>query len=113
MFRKRDRRGGAPAEVLAGSSASHVHAQPEFFHIGFEMMVKGSIIERRSGPVRQFGVTVNGSTRLVTSGDTVDRRTYDALLVAGAIRPKTPPKPSRPASTPPPLPLAADQDAEE
>ncbi len=53
------------------------------------MMLKGSVHKRRKGPVRQYGVTVNGSTRLVTSGDTVDRETYQALLAAGAIRPAT------------------------
>ena len=51
------------------------------------MMLKGSIYRRRKEVVRQFGVTVNGSTRLVTSGDTVDLDTYEALLAAGALRP--------------------------
>jgi hypothetical protein len=60
------------------------------FHIDFDMMLKGSIYQRRKGPVRQFGVTVNGATRLVTSGDTVDLDTYNALLAAGAIRPVAP-----------------------
>jgi hypothetical protein len=58
----------------------------EFYTIDFDMMVKGSIYKRRSGLIRQFGVTVNGATRLVTSGDTVDRATYRALLKAGALR---------------------------
>lgn len=51
------------------------------------MMTKGSIVKRRRETVRQFGVTVNGSTRLVTSGDTVDAATYNALLAAQALRP--------------------------
>lgn len=51
------------------------------------MMLKGSIYQRRKQTVRQFGVTVNGATRLVTSGEVVDRQTYDALVAAGAIRP--------------------------
>ncbi len=58
----------------------------EFYTIDFDMMVKGSIYKRRNGMVRQFGVTVNGSTRLVTSGDVVDRATYRALLQAGAVK---------------------------
>ncbi|MEX2016158.1 MAG: hypothetical protein WD873_05925 [Candidatus Hydrogenedentales bacterium] len=58
------------------------------FHISYEMMVKGFVYKRRTGLVRQFGVTVNGATRLVTSGDVVDRPTYDALVAAGVIRPK-------------------------
>lgn len=59
-------------------------------------MQKGFLYKRRSGMVRQFGVTVRGATRLVTSGDWVDRETYEALVRAGAIRPavaeKTPEK---------------------
>lgn len=51
------------------------------------MMLKGSLYERKGGVVRQATVTVDGATRLVTSGDRIDRRTYDALVVAGAISP--------------------------
>ncbi|HIJ74419.1 MAG TPA: hypothetical protein HPP83_09990 [Candidatus Hydrogenedentes bacterium] len=51
------------------------------------MMLKGSVYQRRNGPVRQFGVTVRGSTRVVTSGEVVDRETYLALIAANAIRP--------------------------
>jgi hypothetical protein len=51
------------------------------------MMLKGSVYMRRGKPIRQFGVTVGGSTRLVTSGDVVDEETYAALIAAGAIRP--------------------------
>ena len=57
------------------------------FRIDFDMMLKGNICKRRRELVRQFGVTVNGSTRLVTSGDLVDLDTYRALLAAGTIRP--------------------------
>lgn len=57
------------------------------YPIEFDAMLKGSIHKRGSGEVRQFGVTVDGSTRLVTSGDVVDRKTYEALLSAGAVRP--------------------------
>ena len=65
--------------------------------IEFDMMLKGSVYRRRGGNVRQFGVTVHGATRLVTSGDLVDRSTYEALLVAGAIRPAAPPQKPDPA----------------
>lgn len=51
------------------------------------MMLKGSIYQRRRGPVRQYGVTVNGSTRLVTSGEWVDEETLHALVAAGVVRP--------------------------
>lgn len=69
--------------------------------IDFDMMLKGSVYDRPSGRVRQFGVTVDGSTRVITSGDFVDRETYDALLKAGAIRPKSE-VPTPDASLPPP-----------
>jgi len=55
------------------------------FRIDFEMMRKGHIVNRGSKKVRQIGVTVNGSTRLVTSGDMVDQATYEALMRAGII----------------------------
>jgi hypothetical protein len=61
------------------------------FRIDFDMMLKGSIYKRRKAVVRQYGVTVNGSTKLVTSGDIVDLATYKALLAAGAIRLAPPP----------------------
>jgi len=81
LFRKRQRRGaGAPASEAPGQA-------PQLYRIDFDMMLKGSTCRRRREVVRQFGVTVNGATRLVTSGDVVDRETYYALLAAGAIRP--------------------------
>lgn len=62
--------------------------EPGFHRIDFDMMVKGNIYKRRSGDVRQYGVTVNGATRLVTSGDVVDNDTFNALVAAGVVRPK-------------------------
>lgn len=61
--------------------------QPEVFRIDYDMMLKGSIATRRGKPIRQFGVTVDGATKLITSGDIVDRKTYDALVAAGAVKP--------------------------
>lgn len=78
------RKAGQETVVRPGTLSSGEH-----FHISYDMMVKGFVYKRRSGIVRQFGVTVGGATRLVTSGDVVDRPTYDALLAAGAIRPKS------------------------
>lgn len=72
--------------------------RPQLYRIDFDMMLKGSIHERRKGPVRQYGVTVNGSTRLVTSGDVVDQETYTALVAAGAVRPIHDPPPSKQSS---------------
>ncbi len=97
IFRKRRRRGGAPPHVEADSPGPSPCA--EFYPIEFDMMVKGAVIKRRGGVICQFAVTVGGSTRLVTSGDTVDRETYEALLAAGAILAASPPvrKEKRPA----------------
>jgi len=64
--------------------------------IDFEMMLKGSVYDRPSGRVRQFGVTVDGATKVITSGDFVDRDTYNALLKAGAIRPRSETPPDAP-----------------
>lgn len=61
--------------------------QPELYRIDYDMMLKGSVAMRRGRPIRQFGVTVDGATKLITSGDVVDRKTYDALLAAGAVKP--------------------------
>lgn len=57
------------------------------FIVPFERMMKGTVSERGGAPIRQFGVYVDGVVRLVTSGEMVDRETYDALIAAGAIEP--------------------------
>ncbi|GMU92600.1 MAG: hypothetical protein AMXMBFR4_16580 [Candidatus Hydrogenedentota bacterium] len=62
-------------------------ADDEMYPVEYEMMLKGSVAYRNGIPIRQFGVYMDGSVRLVTSGDRVDRETYDALIAAGAIRP--------------------------
>jgi len=80
LFRRKKR------QVPPGSE-SGIDEEPQLYQIDFDMMLKGSVFKRRKGMVRQFGVTVNGSTKLVTSGDIVDRETYRALVAAGAIRP--------------------------
>lgn len=79
LFRKRQR----PQQGEAGAAG----ADAPGYQIDFDMMLKGNVYKRPSGQVRQFGVTVRGSTRLVTSGDWVDRDTYEALIEAGAVRP--------------------------
>ena len=63
---------------------------PEYVTITFEMMLKGAVIKRRRTEVRQVGVMVRGSVRLVTSGDTVDRETYEAMLAAKIVAPPQP-----------------------
>ncbi len=85
LFRRYSRSGVSQSQRAAEGPIPKL--QEELFHIDFDMMLKGSIYRRRREVIRQYGVTVNGSTRLVTSGDTVDLETYKALLAAGAIRP--------------------------
>lgn len=85
LFGRRQKRTGASASQRFAAVCSP--DQPQLHRIDYEMMVKGSVCRRRSGVVRQYGVTVNGATRLVTSGDVVDGETYNALLAAGAIWP--------------------------
>jgi hypothetical protein len=84
LFRKRDKGGNASSDS-SGESADH-SPRPEMFRIDYDMMLKGSIATRRGKPIRQYGVTVDGATRLITSGDLVDRKTYDALVAAGVVR---------------------------
>ncbi len=62
----------------------------KLMRLDFERMLRGNVIERPEGKVRQIGVTVDGSTKVVTSGDMIDRETFDALVRAGAIQPKAP-----------------------
>lgn len=82
LFRKRK----SPPRDARPESAN-VSGEPLGYHIDFDMMLKGTIHKRGGVSVRQYGVTVRGSTRLVTTGDWVDRETYEALMEAGAIRP--------------------------
>ncbi len=57
------------------------------YTIEYEMMRKGSRITRRGVELRQIMVMVGNSAKLVTSGDRVDRATYEALVAAGVIDP--------------------------
>ncbi|MCX5757641.1 MAG: hypothetical protein NTU83_03875 [Candidatus Hydrogenedentes bacterium] len=94
---RRDESDGAHQCV---SDVQTPHDRPQLYRIDFDMMLKGSVYQRRRGPVRQYGVTVNGSTCLVTSGDLVDEETLYALIAAGAVRaPQSQPlpKPGKPA----------------
>ncbi|MCC6489335.1 MAG: hypothetical protein IT364_17675 [Candidatus Hydrogenedentes bacterium] len=83
LFKKKSRR-GLPV-ILRHSHEDEPAGQTSLYRIEFEMMQKGSVNYRSGVAVRQFGVYVNGVIRLVTSGDMVDRDTYEALVAAGAI----------------------------
>lgn len=84
---------GLPPGTL-GPDAAQTDPQSQLYRIDFDMMVKGNICKRRRETVRQYVITVKCATRLVTSGDVVDREIYEALLAAGVIRPPSPAPPS-------------------
>ncbi len=73
----------APQSRSAGES---------FVRIEYDMMLKGSHVVRRGVETRQYLIMVNGSVRIVNSGDTVDRETYEALMAAGVIAPPRRPR---------------------
>lgn len=70
------------------------HEGADVYRVEFDRMQKGAIVLRRGKPIRQLGITMDGSTRLITSGDFVDRETYDRLLATGVLAPSPhdPPK---------------------
>ena len=61
--------------------------QPEMFTVAYERMLKGNKLSRRGQPIRQAAVVVRGTVTLITSGDSVDRKTYEALISAGVLAP--------------------------
>lgn len=85
LFSKKNKRSLVPTHLRHDVEIEREESQA-LYKIDFDLMVKGSVGKRNGKPIRQFGVTIDGSTRLVTSGDVVDRKTYEALLAVGAIR---------------------------
>ena len=53
--------------------------------VAYEQMLKGNKLSRRGRPIRQVAIVVSGTVQLVTSGDMVDRKTYEALILAGVL----------------------------
>ncbi len=88
MFRKRKEQG-----AVKESPKSAEAPEDRLMRLDFKMMLRGNIIERPDGKVRQIGVTVDGSTKVVTSGDLIDIKTYKALVQVGAIQPQAPKAP--------------------
>jgi hypothetical protein len=80
-------RGAFSKNEPVGGEVSTAPAPRRVVRIDIDMLLKGSVYDRPSGRVKQYGVTVDGATKVITSGDFVDRDTYDALIKAGAIRP--------------------------
>lgn len=87
LFRKRKEQG---AVKESPNAADPEDPAERLMRLDFTMMLRGNIIERPEGKVRQIGVTVDGSTKVVTSGDLIDLKTYKALIQVGAIQPKAP-----------------------
>lgn len=79
-------------ETKTGKMPKTKEAAPraeKLMRLEYEMMLRGNVIDRPEGKVRQIGVTVDGSTKVVTSGDLINRETYKALIQVGAIQPNT------------------------
>lgn len=88
MFWKRQRSESTTAtEEIRAWQPPHM---PQF-EIRFEDMHKGYYATRNGERIRQFCVYVDGASRLVTSGDIVDRVTLSALIEAGAVDPSVEP----------------------
>lgn len=83
-FRKQSHPGGGNDNARAG------HASDGYL-ITEDLLVRGTVSMRRGRPIRQIGVTVQGSTVMVTTGDTVDQEVYDALVALGALAGCEPP----------------------
>jgi len=89
-FRKRDRLAPPPTSSQSAEAAEVVGRVIEF-----DDLVKGTVVKRRGKPIRQYNLYVNGIIKLVTSGDTVDQATYQALVKAGAVLPPQAAEPNR------------------
>ena len=59
--------------------------QPELYAVAYEKMLKGNKLSRHGRPVRQVVIVVNGTPQLITSGDMVDRKAYEALVRGGVL----------------------------
>lgn len=81
--------------------------EQELYVVAYESMQKGNKLFRKGKPIRQVAIVVQGTARLVTSGDRVDRRTFEALIGAGVLPPPSAPRPSD-AQSPRNLPILED-----
>lgn len=83
------RREGAPG---GARGPAYPAVEPEMYVVSYENMLKGNKVMRRGKPIRQVAIVVEGTVKLITSGDRVDRRTYDALIGAGVLPPANLPR---------------------
>lgn len=74
--------------VATASGTAYPALEPELYVVAYENMLKGNKLTRRGRPIRQVAIVVEGTVKLVTSGDRVDRRTYDALIESGVLPPR-------------------------
>ncbi len=73
----------SPAARPSGSAPGGAAA--DTYVVAYERMLKGNQLLRRGRPIRQVAIVVHGTAKLVTSGDMVDRKTYEALVLAGVL----------------------------
>jgi len=90
--------GNRNPQTAAREGGARSAIEPEMYLVAYESMLKGNKLLRKGKPIRQVAIVVEGSVRLVTSGDRVDRRTYEALVGAGIL---PPPSGGRPAESAP------------
>ncbi len=78
---------GKKRDSVTGGRGGAVYpsVEPELYVVAYENMQKGNKLVRRGKPIRQAAVVVDGTVKLITSGDKVERRTYDALIAAGIL----------------------------
>ena len=73
----------SPAARPTGSAQGGGMA--DTYVVAYERMLKGNQLTRRGRPIKQVAIVVHGTVKLVTSGDMVDRKTYEALVLGGVL----------------------------
>ena len=98
LFRKKNR---PPNSVRQAASGQEPVAQnpSEYIFIADDMMLKGSPGMQNGTPVKRISIVVNGMIQLISTGDTVDRDTFNALLEMGAVCPPPAREPSSEGET--------------
>ena len=103
LFRKRRKSGNPPQQERRAEGGS----APRYYTVEYDQMMKGVDVMRHGRRVRQFAVMVGGNVRVVTSGDTVDLETYQALVAANAV-PSLPARGAEIDAAQAPVPLSAE-----
>lgn len=89
LFRKKNRPPSSVRQALAGQIPDGPAATgaSDYIYIDYDMMVKGSPGMTNGKSVKRISIVVNGMIQLISTGDTVDRETFNALLEMGAVLP--------------------------